>query len=156
MDNESKARKKAEHDRDRLDHQFQMLRQLFMETDGVDEGTLRRVKFLEEPVVPLPSSPSQEYPNIISPGLMSLREGLSKPSGKRRSVNMTEESVFDVDDLNLSFDETANLCESRARLEQSYLGQQATTRYIYSALYFRLKLAVESDPSDQINSVVLL
>ena len=41
---------------------------------------------------------------------------------------MTEESVFDVDDLNLSFDETANLCESRARLEQNYLGQQATTR----------------------------
>ena len=130
MDNESKARKKAEHERDRLDQQFQVLRQLFMETDGVDEGTLRRVKFMEEPGVPLTSnsSPSQGYPNIISPGLMSLREGLSKPSGKRRSVNMTEESVFDVDDLNLSFDETANLCESRARLEQSYLGQQGRAR----------------------------
>ena len=126
VDNESKARKKAELERDRLDQQFQVLRQLIMETDGVDEGTLRRVKFLEEPAVSLPSSsPIQGYPNIISPGLMSLREGLSKPSGKRRSVNMTEESVFDVDDLNLSFDETANLCESRARLEQSYLGQQA-------------------------------
>ena len=124
VDNESKARKKAEHDRDKLDNQFQLLRQLFLETDGVDEGTLRRVKILEDPVVPLPSSPSLGYPNIISPGLMSLREGLSKPSGKRRSVNMTEESVFDVDDLNLSFDETANLCESRARLEQSYVGLQ--------------------------------
>ena len=115
----------AEHERDKLDNQFRLLRQLLLETDGVDEGTLRRVKILEDPVVSLPSSPSQGYPNIISPGLMSLREGLNKPSGKRRSVNMTEESVFDVDDLNLSFDETANLCESRARLEQSYLGQQA-------------------------------
>ena len=128
VDNESKARKKAEQDRDRLDSQFQVLRQLILETDGVDEGTLRRVKFLEEPVVPRPSSPCQGYPNIISPGLMSLREGLSQPTGKRRSVNMTEESVFDVDDLNLSFDETANLCDSRARLEQSYLGHQAKAK----------------------------
>ena len=91
----------AEHERDKLDNQFRLLRQLLLETDGVDEGTLRRVKILEDPVVSLPSSPSQGYPNIISPGLMSLREGLNKPSGKRRSVNMTEESVFDVDDLNL-------------------------------------------------------
>lgn len=123
VDNESKARKKAEQERDRLNNQFQLLRQLILETDGVDEGTLRRVKFLEEPYVSLPS---EGYPNILSPGLMSLREGLDKKN-KRRSANITEESVLDVEDLNLSFDETANLCdESRGRLQQSYLGLQAT------------------------------
>jgi len=126
VDNESKARKKAEQERARLESQFQLLRQLILETDGVDEGTLKRVKFLEEPSVPQPSQ-GQGYPNILSPGLMSLRDGLSKPStSRRRSANMTEESVLDVEDLNLSFDDTANLCDdSRLRLQQSYLGQKA-------------------------------
>ena len=128
MDNESKARKKAEQERDRLDHQFQLLRKLILETDGVDEGTLRRVKILEDPTSV--AEPSHGYPNILSPGLMSLREGLSKPS-KRRSANMTEESVLDVEDLNLSFDETANLCdESRGRLTQAASGEKKRSRSV--------------------------
>ena len=128
MDNESKARKKAEQERDRLNHQFQLLRKLILETDGVDEGTLRRVKNLEDPTSV--AEPSHGYPNILSPGLMSLREGLSKPS-KRRSANMTEESVLDVEDLNLSFDETANLCdESRGRPTQAASGEKKRSRSV--------------------------
>ena len=128
MDNESKARKKAEQERDRLDHQFQLLRKLILETDGVDEGTLRRVKILEDPTSV--AEPSHGYPNILSPGLMSLREGLSKPS-KRRSANMTEESVLDVEDLNLCYVEAANLCdESRGRLTQAASGEKKRSRSV--------------------------
>merc|ERR1719342_1094144 len=142
VDNESKARKKAEQERDRLNNQFQLLRQLILETDGVDEGTLRRVKFLEEPSVPLPG---QGYPNILSPGLMSLREGLDLKN-KRRSANMTEESVLDVEDLNLSFDETANLCdESRGRLQQSLNGLQVTSERKRSRSVTRREDVEEND-----------
>ena len=128
MDNESKARKKAEQERDRLDRQFQLLRKLILETDRVDEETLRRVKILEDPTSV--AEPSHGYPNILSPGLMSLREGLSKPS-KRRSANMTEESVLDVEDLNLCFVEAANLCdESRGRLTQAASGEKKRSRSV--------------------------
>merc|ERR1712227_569678 len=37
---------------------------------------------------------------------------------RRKSINMTDGSVLDVDDL--SFDETVNLCESRTRAGTSF------------------------------------
>ena len=110
FDNETQSRKRAEAERDRLAGQLQTLRQLILETDGVDEGTLRRVKNIESFTV---NDCEGGYGNVLSPGLM--REAAYC---RRRSGNLTEGSVLDVEDL--SFDETVNLCESRTRSGTSF------------------------------------
>ena len=113
LDNETQARKRAEGERDKLQAQFDNLKRLIFETDGVDEGTLRKVKNFESFQVndgfgTASLGGGGGYGNVLSPGLM--REAANC---RRRSTNMTDGSVLDVDDL--SFDETVNLCESRTR-----------------------------------------
>jgi len=114
FDNETQARKRAEAERDRLSAQLQTLRLLILETDGVDEGTLRKVKNIESFAVnDFEGGGGGGYGNVLSPGLM--REAAYC---RRRSANLTEGSVLDVEDL--SFDETVNLCESRTRAGTSF------------------------------------
>jgi len=101
FDKESQARKLAESQRDRLASQLQAFRQLVMEADGMDEGTLRKMKNFES------VNDGGYYGNVLSPGLM-------REAANCRRFNQSEGSVLDVDDL--SFDEdTINLCESRTR-----------------------------------------
>jgi len=106
FDKESQARKLAESERDRLANQLQAFRQLIMEADGMDEGTLRKMKNFES------VNDGGYYGNVFSPGLM-------REAANCRRFNQSEGSVLDVDDL--SFDEdTINLCESRTRSGASF------------------------------------
>ena len=113
VDNESTARKRAEAERDRLSSQLERLKQLIFDTDAVDEGTLRKLKNFDT-FNATDAAPSGGYGNILSPGLMSEAANCRR----RRSINMTDGSVLDVDDL--SFDETLDLCASRTRAGTSF------------------------------------
>ena len=114
FNDEHQARRRAEAERDKLSKQLQMLRQLILDGECVDEGTLRKVKNFESCITSVNEGNEESgYGNILSPGLM--REAANC---RRKSINMTDGSVLDVDDL--SFDETVNLCESRTRAGTSF------------------------------------
>ena len=112
VDNETSLRKRAEAERDRLYSQLERLKQLIFDTDGVDEGTLKKLKNFDT-FNATDATTSGGYSNILSPGLMS-----EAANCRRRSNNMTDGSVLDVDDL--SFDETLDLCASRTRAGTSF------------------------------------
>ena len=115
VDNEATARKRAEAERDRLASQLERLKQLIFDTDAVDEGTLRKLKNFDTfNATEGASNEGGGYGNILSPGLMSEAANCRR----RRSINMTDGSVLDVDDL--SFDETLDLCASRTRAGTSF------------------------------------
>lgn len=113
VDNEATMRKRAEAERDRLFSQLERLKQLIFDTDGVDEGTLKKLKNFDT-FNATDATASGGYGNILSPGLMSEAANCRR----RRSINMTDGSVLDVDDL--SFDETLDLCASRTRAGTSF------------------------------------
>ena len=115
VDNEATARKRAEAERDRLASQLERLKQLILDTDAVDEGTLRKLKNFDTfNATEGAGNEGGGYGNILSPGLMSEAANCRR----RRSINMTDGSVLDVDDL--SFDETLDLCASRTRAGTSF------------------------------------
>jgi len=118
LDTELHLRKKAEAERDKLANQLMVLRQLVMDTDhgagGLDEVTLNKIRSLDK-------CGARSNTNILSPGL--TREAMTC---RRRSGNMTEGSVLDVEDL--SFDDTLGLCESRTRAGTTYKGEREKKR----------------------------
>jgi len=114
VDNEATARKRAEAERDRLSSHLERLKQLIFDTDAVDEGTLKKIRNFDTFNATEGAASGGGYGNILSPGLMSEAANCRR----RRSINMTDGSVLDVDDL--SFDETLDLCASRSRAATSF------------------------------------
>ena len=101
LDNELGARKKAEAERDRLSSQLHLLRQLVLDDHLVDEVKLSRIRTIG-------AADFMSDEDVYSPCVT--------PKGILKKVNMTEESIRDVDDL--SFDDTRDLCDTRSRLER--------------------------------------
>ena len=120
VDNEAHARKRAEAERDRLLNQLDRFKQLICDLDDVDDGTLKKLKNFDT-FNATEGRLSGGYGNVLSPGLM--REAANC---RRRSINMTDGSVLDVDDL--SFDETHDLCASRTRAGTSFRKMSVESR----------------------------
>jgi len=116
LDNELHLRKKAEAERDKMANQLQMLKQLVMDTDsGIDEVTIDKIRGLDVCGV----RPTYTNINFLSPGL--TRETMN---ARVSTINLTEASVLDVDDLSFDIDDTANLCESRTRAGTFFRGEK--------------------------------
>lgn len=101
LDDEIGARKKAEADRDRLSSQLLLLRQLVMDDHLVDEVKLSRIRTIGAADF---RSDDDNYSPYVT------------PKGILKKINMTEESIRDVEDF--SFDDTRDLCNTRSRLER--------------------------------------
>eukprot|EP00088_Acartia_fossae_P016552 TRINITY_DN19274_c0_g1_i1.p1 TRINITY_DN19274_c0_g1~~TRINITY_DN19274_c0_g1_i1.p1 ORF type:complete len:353 (+),score=40.76 TRINITY_DN19274_c0_g1_i1:53-1111(+) len=103
LDNELKVRRKAESERDKLSAQLALLRQLVMDDNLVDEAKLSKLK-------------SVGYMDLDPDGAAAT--SVATPKGILKNVDQTDDlSVMDIEDF--SFDDTADLCESRSRLERS-------------------------------------
>jgi len=111
LDSEVHLRKKAEAEMDKLASQLHLLRQFVLDTGPeLNDVTKDKIKNLD----------------LLGP--VSATSGLSPVShdallNKRISLaNITEASVLDVDELDISFDndDTADLCESRTRSGASF------------------------------------
>lgn len=100
LDNEQSQRRKAEAERDRLDSQLRLLRQLVLDDQLVDEVKLSKIRTIG--VSDFRTDDALYSPNVHT------------PKGILKKINQTEESIVDVDDF--SFDDTRDLCESRSRL----------------------------------------
>jgi len=100
LDNEQSQRRKAEVERDRLDSQLRLLRQLVLDDQLVDEVKLSKIRTIGV-------SDYRTDDGLYSPNVHT-------PKGILKKINQTEDSIVDVDDF--SFDDTRDLCDSRSRL----------------------------------------
>jgi len=139
LDSEVHLRKKAEAERDKLASQLQLLRQFVLETGPeLNDVTKDKIKNLDllGPV----SATSVLSPASHDP-LLNKRISLA---------NITEASVLDVEDLDISFDndDTADLCESRTRSGASF---RASARRKRSRSGARREAPCLVDPSENPN-----
>jgi len=107
LENELSARKKAESERDRLDSQLSLLRQLVLDDQLVDAVKLNKLRQFGSQL-DLRSSEAVPSPCVTPKGILKVRRD--------------EESIVDVDDL--SFDDTKGFLDSRSRLDRRTSGRK--------------------------------
>lgn len=115
LDSELSLRKRAEQERDRLQHKLNLFRQIVLHENVVDEMTMEKIRNIEQT-----ENRSEILATITSP--WTLRQ----PSAgilKNNNANNVTDSVYDIDDL--SFDDTRELCESRSRVFDTTSDQAA-------------------------------
>jgi len=118
LDTEMDLRRKAETERDRLDSQLTLLRQLVLDDQLVDAVKLNRLRQVESQL-DLGSNDTTSAPCTTPKGILK--------------VHKDEESIVDVNDF--SFDETKDLCESRSRLDRRSSGGRKRSRSCGRAAY---------------------
>jgi len=107
LNNELSARKKAECERDRLDSQLSLLRQLVLDDQLVDSVKLNKLRQFGSQL-DLGSSEAISTPCMTPKGILKVRRD--------------EESIVDVDDF--SFDDTKDFLDSRSRLDRRTSGRK--------------------------------